>query len=86
MKHVVKYDVYLDILLMVSIYVIKYVFLRESPTIQKSRILAPYWPGSPGSARPPSSWGPFTYIIYLLYLMECVKYGLNILVVSDGMF
>ena len=36
MKHVVKYDVYLDILLMVSIYVIKCLFSRENQKIPKS--------------------------------------------------
>ena len=35
MKHVVKYDVYLDILLMVYIYVITYSFLRERHPNQK---------------------------------------------------
>ena len=40
MKHVVKYDMYMDILLMVSIYVIKYVLLRGNTN--KSENLT-YW-------------------------------------------
>ncbi len=46
MKKVVKYDVDLDILLMVSISVIKYLFVRANPQIQKSRRLTvrpAYW-------------------------------------------
>ena len=37
MKHVVKYDVYLEILPMVSIYAITYSLLRDNSNIQKSR-------------------------------------------------
>ena len=38
MKHVVKYDVYLDILLMGSIYVIKSTFLRGNPISGQKQI------------------------------------------------
>ena len=46
MKHVVEYDVYLDILLMVSIYVIKYLFVREHQQIRTSCRLTVMRPGT----------------------------------------